>query len=106
MLTTVKKKMKIGGKRKTPSDSSNFESLSRTMSVMSGIDFDEEYIHPQINGSLCEHFSDTHFTDNAHGSETASTVNSFHRSPSIDSGASSGFGGSNKFSKMVARSIP
>ncbi|XGW09749.1 hypothetical protein V3C99_011765 [Haemonchus contortus] len=96
MLTTVKKKMKIGGKQKRPDEFTSGH-LSRSMSVMSGIDFDEEFIFPVRTDA----HTDVQFTDNIPNSSTASTTESFQRSNSMESEASSGFGGSNGLTKQV-----
>ncbi|KAK6053321.1 FIP domain protein [Cooperia oncophora] len=63
---------------------------------MSGIDFDEEFISP----SRMNPFTDLGFTENIPNSSTASTADSFQRSNSIESEASSGFGGSNGLTKQ------
>ncbi|KAK5985594.1 Nuclear pore complex protein Nup85 [Trichostrongylus colubriformis] len=93
MLTTVKKKMKIGGKQKR-ADEFIPGCLSRSMSVLSGIDFDEEFVFPARPNA-----TEIQFADNVPNSSTASTANSFRRSNSVESEASSGFGGSNGFAK-------
>lgn len=72
-------------------------SCSRPVSVLSGLDFNEESAYQPANQlSTPASRNSQQFTQNIGGSPTASTAESFHRANSIRSVASSGFGGSNK----------
>lgn len=73
-----------------------YNNASRPVSVMSGIDFNEEPSYVQQNSMSSPTSHMPQFIQNMYHSSTASTAESFHRANSCRSVASSGFGGSNK----------
>ncbi|KAJ1368421.1 hypothetical protein KIN20_029548 [Parelaphostrongylus tenuis] len=80
-----------------------YNTVSRPVSVMSGIDFNEEPSSVQQNVLSTSSSHTPQFIQNAYSSPTASTAESFHRANSCRSVASSGFGGSNKPMKQKKR---